>query len=80
MFYIEPVRRGQDSRMAPLECSYLSRNAQISITGQLPQPVKHFALKRKSKSAALRAELLQKCELHVNHQEMLPQNLFCVEF
>jgi len=61
-YCLSTVRRSHDSQMAPLECSYLSRNAQLSITGQVPQPVKHFALKRKSKSAALRAELLQKCK------------------
>jgi len=48
--------------MLPLECPYLSRNAMQSIAGQQPLPVKHFALKRKPKSAALRADLLQKCK------------------
>ena len=47
--------------MLPLECPYLSRNAMQSIAGLQPLPVKHFALKRKPKSAALRADLLQKC-------------------
>ncbi|KAK2151638.1 hypothetical protein LSH36_356g05009 [Paralvinella palmiformis] len=66
------VRRSHDSQMAPLECSYLSRNAQLSITGQVPQPVKHFALKRKSKSAALRAELLQKSSEAANMKKNKP--------
>ncbi|EEC07116.1 negative elongation factor A, putative, partial [Ixodes scapularis] len=47
----------------PLECLYLNKHALTALVGQLPQPVKHFALKRKPKSAALRAELLQKYAL-----------------
>lgn len=46
--------------MLPLECHYLSKPALLSLVGQQPPPVKHFTLKRKPKSAALRAELLQK--------------------
>ena len=57
------VKKSQDTGMLPLECPYLSRNAMQSIAGQQPLPVKHFALKRKPKSAALRADLLQKCKV-----------------
>ncbi|KAK2709854.1 negative elongation factor A-like isoform X1 [Artemia franciscana] len=46
--------------MLPLECSYLNRYALTTSIGQLPQPVRHFTLKRKPKSQALRGELLQK--------------------
>lgn len=56
------VKKSQDTGMLPLECPYLSRNAMQSIAGQQSLPVKHFALKRKPKSAALRADLLQKCK------------------
>nr|CAG4640997.1 EOG090X08WB [Eulimnadia texana] len=49
-----------DSTMLPLECPYLNKTALYTVVGQQPQPPKHFTLKRKPKSAALRAELLQK--------------------
>lgn len=48
--------------MLPLECQYLNKNALMTLAGPLTPPVKHFQLKRKPKSATLRAELLQKCE------------------
>ncbi|ESN97808.1 hypothetical protein HELRODRAFT_193204 [Helobdella robusta] len=54
------VRKGQDVSMYPLEGCYLSRSALISVAGPLQPPAKHFALKRRPKSAALRVELLQK--------------------
>ncbi|KAK9501517.1 hypothetical protein O3M35_012227 [Rhynocoris fuscipes] len=54
------VRKQGDLNLLPLECHYLNKSALNSIVDQLPQPVKHFTLKRKPKSAALRAELMQK--------------------
>lgn len=48
--------------MLPLECRYLNKSALTTLAGPLTPPVKHFQLKRKPKSATLRAELLQKCE------------------
>ncbi|KAL0276756.1 UNVERIFIED_CONTAM: hypothetical protein PYX00_004260 [Menopon gallinae] len=54
------VKKKADLVMLPLECHYLSKPALLSLVGQQPQPTKHFTLKRKPKSAALRAELLQK--------------------
>ncbi|KAB0342725.1 hypothetical protein FD754_019651 [Muntiacus muntjak] len=48
------------SAMLPLECQYLNKNALTTLAGPLTPPVKHFQLKRKPKSATLRAELLQK--------------------
>lgn len=51
--------------MLPLECQYLNKNALTTLAGPLTPPVKHFQLKRKPKSATLRAELLQKCECPV---------------
>ncbi|XP_060596792.1 negative elongation factor A-like [Ruditapes philippinarum] len=54
------VKRSVDVKMLPMECQFLNKTALIATTGQQPLPTKHFALKRKPKSAALRAELLQK--------------------
>lgn len=51
--------------MLPLECRYLNKSALTTLAGPLTPPVKHFQLKRKPKSATLRAELLQKCECRV---------------
>lgn len=48
--------------MLPLECRYLNKSALTTLAGPLAPPAKHFQLKRKPKSATLRAELLQKCE------------------
>lgn len=59
------VKKTTESRMLPMECQFLNRNALVSVAGQQPQPIKHFALKRKPKSAALRVELLQKCKLEI---------------
>lgn len=54
------LKKQNDPAMLPLECHYLNKTALTSVVGQQPTPVKHFTLKRKPKSAALRAELLQK--------------------
>ncbi|CAH1405228.1 unnamed protein product [Nezara viridula] len=54
------VRKQTEMNLLPLECHYLNKSALNNLVGQLPGPVKHFTLKRKPKSAALRAELLQK--------------------
>uniref|UniRef100_A0A182NG80 HDAg domain-containing protein n=1 Tax=Anopheles dirus TaxID=7168 RepID=A0A182NG80_9DIPT len=54
------VVKNADLGMLPLECQYLNKSALVSVVGQQATPVKHFTLKRKPKSAALRAELLQK--------------------
>ncbi|KAK7863753.1 hypothetical protein R5R35_011156 [Gryllus longicercus] len=54
------VKKQNDLGMLPLECHYLNKSALVSVVGQQPAPTKHFTLKRKPKSAALRAELLQK--------------------
>lgn len=58
------MKKHSDMGMIPMECLYLNKNALNTIVGQQQQPIKHFALKRKPKSAALRAELLQKCMYH----------------
>lgn len=54
------LKKQNDSAMLPLECHYLNKTALTSVVGQQPIPVKHFTLKRKPKSAALRIELVQK--------------------
>lgn len=56
----EKVNECEASAMLPLECQYLNKNALMTLVGPLTPPVKHFQLKRKPKSATLRAELLQK--------------------
>ncbi|KAM8968792.1 negative elongation factor A isoform X1 [Sarcophilus harrisii] len=56
----EKVSECEASAMLPLECQYLNKNALTTLAGPLTPPVKHFQLKRKPKSATLRAELLQK--------------------
>ena len=53
--------------MLPLECQYLNKNALTTLAGPLTPPVKHFQLKRKPKSATLRAELLQKCDIKAEY-------------
>uniref|UniRef100_A0A034W0D9 Negative elongation factor A n=1 Tax=Bactrocera dorsalis TaxID=27457 RepID=A0A034W0D9_BACDO len=54
------VSKHSDLGMLPLECLYLNKNALVSVVGQQPNPVKHFTIKRKPKSANLRTELLHK--------------------
>jgi negative elongation factor A len=54
------VTKNADLNMLPLECQYLNKTALTAVVGQQPAAVKHFTLKRKPKSANLRAELLQK--------------------
>ncbi|XP_011180929.2 negative elongation factor A [Zeugodacus cucurbitae] len=54
------VSKHCDLGMLPLECLYLNKNALVSVVGQQPNPVKHFTIKRKPKSANLRTELLHK--------------------
>ncbi|XP_024940605.1 negative elongation factor A isoform X2 [Cephus cinctus] len=54
------LKKQNDPAMLPLECHYLNKTALTSVVGQQPALTKHFTLKRKPKSAALRAELMQK--------------------
>ncbi|KAA0723160.1 Negative elongation factor A [Triplophysa tibetana] len=56
----EKVNECEASAMLPLECQYLNKSALTILVGPLTPPIKHFQLKRKPKSATLRAELLQK--------------------
>lgn len=61
-----PVGECEASAMLPLECQYLNKSALTTLVGPLTPPVKHFQLKRKPKSATLRAELLQKCKTYIH--------------
>lgn len=63
--------------MLPLECRYLNKSALTTLAGPLTPPVKHFQLKRKPKSATLRAELLQKCECPRPWRDPLAQFTQC---
>ncbi|KAF2899133.1 hypothetical protein ILUMI_07042 [Ignelater luminosus] len=54
------VKKQAEHVMLPMECHYLNKAALVSVVGQQPTPIKHFTLKKKPKSALLRAELLQK--------------------
>lgn len=49
-----------DCAMLPLECLYLNKNSMTALFGPQPLPEKHFTLIRKPKSAAIRAELMQR--------------------
>ncbi|XP_066146875.1 negative elongation factor A [Euwallacea fornicatus] len=54
------VRRQNEHTILPMECHYLNKNALVSVVGNRPEPIKHFTIKKKPKSALLRADLLQK--------------------
>lgn len=54
------VNKVNDSRMLPLECQYLNKQALTALVLNQPVPTRHFVLKRKPKSTILRAELMQK--------------------
>ncbi|XP_056633978.1 negative elongation factor A [Diorhabda carinulata] len=54
------VRKQNDHTMLPMECHYLNKGALVSVVGHKPEPLKHFTIKKKPKSALLRADLLQK--------------------
>ncbi|XP_022345099.1 negative elongation factor A-like [Crassostrea virginica] len=70
------VKKCASVRMLPMECQFLNKTALVAATGPLPQPVKHFALKRKPKSAILRAELLQKSsEVSSNRKNNAPNSV-----
>ncbi|CAK1541189.1 unnamed protein product [Leptosia nina] len=64
------LAKHSDLGLLPLECLYLNKNALVSVVGQQPNPVKHFTLKRKPKSVALRSELLTKAaEVQANQKK-----------
>ncbi|RZB39381.1 negative elongation factor A, partial [Asbolus verrucosus] len=54
------VRKQAENVMLPMECHYLNKSALVSVVGHKPEPTKHFTIKKKQKSAVLRADLLQK--------------------
>ncbi|XP_053619543.1 negative elongation factor A [Plodia interpunctella] len=64
------LAKHSDLGLLPLECLYLNKNALVSVVGQQPSAVKHFTLKRKPKSVALRSELLAKAtEVQANQKK-----------
>ncbi|KAK9889542.1 hypothetical protein WA026_006897 [Henosepilachna vigintioctopunctata] len=54
------VRKQLETVMLPMECHYLNKSALISVVGNTSETLNHFTLRKKQKSAVLRAELLQK--------------------
>ncbi|KAL3269006.1 hypothetical protein HHI36_008091 [Cryptolaemus montrouzieri] len=54
------VRKQLETVMLPMECHYLNKSSLVSVAGNRPEPLKHFTLRKKQKSAILRADLLQK--------------------
>ncbi|XP_045475650.1 negative elongation factor A [Harmonia axyridis] len=54
------IRKQLETVMLPMECHYLNKSALVSVVGNRPEPLKHFTLRKKQKSAVLRTELLQK--------------------
>ncbi|XP_021204471.1 negative elongation factor A isoform X1 [Bombyx mori] len=64
------LAKHSDLGLLPLECLYLNKNALVSVVGQQTNPIKHFTLKRKPKSASLRSELLAKAtEVQANQKK-----------
>ncbi|XP_029197953.2 negative elongation factor A-like [Acropora millepora] len=57
------------SSFLPLECLYLNKSALVAMVGPQPPLPKHFTLRRKPKSAALRAELTQKASEALSAQK-----------
>lgn len=54
------LKKNQDSKLIPLECAFLNKGAASAAMTSTTTQGRHFSLKRKPKSAALRIELLQK--------------------
>ncbi|XP_059151208.1 negative elongation factor A-like [Physella acuta] len=57
---IKLLAQNSNVSMMPLECQYLNKAALTAAAGHIPEASKHFTVKRKPKSAALRAEIIQK--------------------
>ncbi|XP_050398986.1 negative elongation factor A [Patella vulgata] len=70
------MKKSLETRMLPLECQFVNRSALNSIAGHSAQPIKHFTLKRKPKSATLKRELLQKSnEVSNNRKNNMPNSV-----
>ncbi|XP_076436250.1 negative elongation factor A-like [Babylonia areolata] len=62
--------------MLPLECQYLNKKALDHTTGQIPQFTRYFQIKRKPKSATLRAEIVSKSsEVAANKKKNMPNSV-----
>jgi len=58
------VKAADNIANLPMECQFVNKTALQSLVGSLPPVKRHFSLLKRPKSAALRTELLHKCEFH----------------
>ncbi|KAK0051276.1 negative elongation factor A [Biomphalaria pfeifferi] len=65
---IKLLAKNSTVSMMPLECQYLNKAALTAAAGHIPEASKHFTVKRKPKSAALRAEIIQKSSESVTNK------------
>nr|CAB3267748.1 negative elongation factor A-like [Phallusia mammillata] len=65
----EKVKEADPYSSLPLECQLVNKTSLQSLVGNLPPVSRHFALKRKPKSAALRADLMHKSNEAVSHMK-----------
>ncbi|KAH9489667.1 hypothetical protein Btru_056292 [Bulinus truncatus] len=65
---IKLLAQNSNVSMMPLECQYLNKAALTAAAGHIPEASKHFTVKRKPKSAALRAEIIQKSSETVSNK------------
>uniref|UniRef100_T2M5I2 Negative elongation factor A n=1 Tax=Hydra vulgaris TaxID=6087 RepID=T2M5I2_HYDVU len=71
---VERLKLPISSSTLPLECPYLNPTILNYMCGTQPAPVKHFTLRRKPKSAALRAKIAQKAS-DTSIQKRVPATL-----
>ena len=57
---VEQIKNPVNPNLIPGECLYLNRTALSKVISNQPTPAKHFTLRRKPKSAELRAKITQK--------------------
>lgn len=67
---IQQLQPGCASSMLPLQCPYLNRAALAQVVSNMPTLTKHFTLRRKPKSAALRAKITQRATDAVNQRKI----------
>ncbi|KAL8616558.1 hypothetical protein ACOMHN_036590 [Nucella lapillus] len=77
---LEALRRTAEkagsSSMLPLEFQYLNKKALDHTTGQIPQFTRYFQIKRKPKSATLRADIVSKSnEVAANKKKNMPNSV-----
>ena len=64
--FVWSAAQSDSASMLPLECQYLNKSSLTAVAGHIPDYTKHFTVKRKPKSAALRADIIHKCKLLVS--------------